>query len=237
MQEGEHILPNGKNEFVIEGEPDNQTILLVAKTAAEETAKLYGSSFISMVSEYALHFEAEKLKEKPPQNIQGLDQVTNYILQNLNRYPRGYCALLYGIAKADIKFWGSTGAGARRAAYSAMKSILESSGLLKGTIGKTKDPFEAIRMNEKINQELGTASSASYIRGENNQVITVVPNCIYIDACTAFEKEGISRLIGGSECVFLIVTTVGAEIITEKHLDYKLDKFDASECRGRIYEF
>jgi hypothetical protein len=100
-----------------------------------------------MVSEYALQFEAEKLEEDPPENIEGLDQVTNYILANLNRYPRGYCALLYGTAKADSKFWGSTGAGARRAAYSAMKSMSVSSGLLNGMIGTTRDPLEAIYKN------------------------------------------------------------------------------------------
>jgi hypothetical protein len=88
-----------------------------------------------------------------------------------------------------------------------------------------------------MNKELKTASSGRYIRGENNQVNVIVPNCIYADACAAFEKEGISRLIGGSECIFLIVTAVGAEIITQKHLDYKLDKFDESERRGRIFEF
>ncbi|WXG39808.1 MAG: hypothetical protein WED07_03115 [Candidatus Freyarchaeum deiterrae] len=190
-----------------------------------------------MVSEYALKFEAEKLNEKPPENIQGLEAVTDYISANLNRYPRGYCALLYGIAKADIKFWGSTGAGARKAAYSAMKSVIESTGLLNSIIGKTKDPFEAIYTNEEINKELKTTSPARYIRGENNQVIVVVPNCIFMDACKAFAKEGISRLIGGSECVFLVVTDVGAEIVTEKHLDYRLDKFEEDECRGRIFEF
>nr|MDO8083093.1 hypothetical protein [Candidatus Freyarchaeota archaeon] len=221
----------------MESEPDNQTIVLVAKTAAEETAKLYGSIFTRMVSKYALQFEAEKLKEKPQENIQGLEAVTNYILANLKRYPRGYCALIYGMAKADIKFWGSTGAGSRRAAYSAMKSIFEGSGLLKSIIGTTKDPFEALYTTEKINKEIKTASPARYIREENNQVIVVVPNCIYMDACSAFVKEGISRLIGGSECIFLIVTNVAAEIITEKHLDYRLDEFNESECRGRIFEF
>lgn len=190
-----------------------------------------------MVSEYALKFEAEKLKEKPPENIKGLEQVTNYIIANLGKYSRGYNALIYGIAKADIKFWGSTGAGSRRAAYSAIKSIFESSGLLKSIIGTTKDPFEAIYMSEKINKEIGTASPAKYVRQENNQVIAVISNCIYKDACTAFLKEGISRLIGGSECIFLIVTTVGAEIITEKHLDYRLEEFNELECRGRIFEF
>ncbi len=226
-----------KNEFIVESEPDSQTIVLVGKTAVEETAKLYGPIFTRMVSEYALQFEAEKLNEKPPENIHDLEAVTNYILANLGRYPRGYNSLIYGIGKADSKLQGSTGVGAKRAAYSAMKSILESSGLLNSIIGTTEDVFEAICKAEEINKEIKTAVSARYIKGEKNQVMVVVPNCAYKDACDAFVKEGISRLVGGSECIYLIVTNAEAEIVTKKRLDYKIDEFGKLECRGRILEF
>jgi hypothetical protein len=221
----------------VECEPDSQTYTLVGKTAVEETAKLYGPIFTRMVSEYALQFEAEKLKEKPPENIQGLEAVTNYIITNLGRYPRGYNSLIYGIGKADSKLQGSTGVGAKRAAYIAVKSVLESSGLLNGLVGITEDVFEAICKAEELNKEIKTAVSAHYIRGENNQVIIVVPNCAYKDACEAFVKEGISRLVGGSECIYLIVTNAEAEIVTKKRLDYKIDEFGKLECRGRIFEF
>jgi hypothetical protein len=220
----------------VESEPDSQTIVLVAKTAVEETAKLYGPIFTRMVSEYALQFEAEKLKESPPESIQGLEAVTNYILANLNRYNRGYDSLIYGIAKAESKLQGSTGAGAKRAAYSAMKSILESSGLLNNIIGTTGDVYGAIYKAEELNKEIKTAVSAHYIRGENNQVTIVVPNCAYKDACEALLNEGISRVVGGSECIYLIVTNAEAEIVTKKHLDYKIDEFGKLECKGRIFE-
>ncbi|MEM3588084.1 MAG: hypothetical protein QXO71_12290, partial [Candidatus Jordarchaeaceae archaeon] len=158
----------------MESEPDNQTLLLVARTAAEETAKLYGTLFSRMVSAYALKFEAEKLNEKPPENLHGLEEVTNYIIANLGKYPRGYNSLIYGIAKADIKFWGSTGAGSRKAAYSAIKAIFENSGILKGVIGATKDLFEAVYITEKINKETKTASNVRYVRGNENQVIAII---------------------------------------------------------------
>jgi hypothetical protein len=220
----------------VESEPDSQTIVLVGKTAVEETAKLYGPIFTRMASEYALKFEAEKLKERPPENIRDLEAVTNYIIANLGRYPQGYNSLIYGIGKADSKLQGSTGIGARRAAYSAIKSILESSGLLNSIIGTTEDAFEAIYKAEELNKEIKTAVPARYIRGENNQVIVIVPNCYYKDACNAFVKEGISRIVGGSECIYLIVTNAEAEIITKKQFDYRIDEFGKSECRGRIFE-
>ncbi|GEM_PF-904737 len=229
-------LSNIKNEFSVEGELDSRTIVFVAKTAVEETAKLYGQIFARMVSEYALQFEAKKLGEKPPENISGLGAVTDYILANLDRYPKGFNALIYGIGKAESKLQGSTGAGSRRAAYSAMKYIMESSGMLSSIVGTTKDIFEAIYKAEEINKEIKTAVSARYIREKNNQVIEVVPNCPFRDACSAIIDEGIGRLVGGSECICLITTNAEAEIITKKQLDYKIEEFGKSECRGRIFE-
>ena len=224
------------SEFVVETPPNNQTLVLVAKTAVEETAKIYGSAFTRMVLKYALEFEAEKLNEEPPENIGNLEEVTNYIVENLERYPGGYNSLIYGIGKADSKLEGATGVGAKRAAYSAMKSLIESSGLLDSIIGTTEDAFEAVCKAEEINKEIGAAISARYIRGENNQIILIVPNCPFRDACSAVASEGISRLVGGEECVSLITTTAEAEIITKKHFDYRLDEFGEFECRGRVFE-
>ncbi|WXG39806.1 MAG: hypothetical protein WED07_03105 [Candidatus Freyarchaeum deiterrae] len=237
MEESEVInTSNSKNEYVVECEPDSQTVLFAAKTAVEETSKLYGPIFTRMVSEYALKFEARMLKEKPPENIQGLDAVTNYITANLNRYPRGYNALIYGIARADSKLQGSTGSGSRRAAYSGMKSVLEGSGLLNGVIGTTEDIFEANCKSLEIFKAIKTAVTSRHIRGKNNQVIVAVPNCAYKDACEALLNEGISRLVGGMECIYLILTIFGPEIITKKHLDYKLEELDKPECKGRMFE-
>ncbi|MHA1645302.1 MAG: hypothetical protein ACTSV0_09745 [Candidatus Freyarchaeota archaeon] len=229
-------MSDGSDEFVVEIEPNSQALVLVVKTAVEETAKIYGSAFTRMVLKYALEFEAVKLNEKPPENLTDLEEITNYIVENLERYPGGYNALIYGIGKADSRLEGATGAGAKRAAYSAMKSIIESSGLLDSVIGTTEDAFEAICKAEKINKELGATIPARYIRGENNQVIQIVPNCPFRDACSAVMSEGISRLVGGEECVSLITTTAEAEIITRKHFDYRLDEFGEVECRGRVFE-
>jgi len=95
-------LSNIKNEFSVEGELDSRTIVFVAKTAVEETAKLYGQIFARMVSEYALQFEAKKLGEKPPENISGLGAVTDY--KTLARKPP---TLVVGMnrQKVYLKVW------------------------------------------------------------------------------------------------------------------------------------
>ncbi|WXG39805.1 MAG: hypothetical protein WED07_03100 [Candidatus Freyarchaeum deiterrae] len=225
----------------MDSEPDSQNILLTIKIAAEETAKLFGPIFIRMMTEFALKFEAEKLKEKQPENIQGLEEVINYIIANLDRYPLGYNAFCYGVIRADSELQGASGSGSRRAAYGGMKTVLESSGLLNSLIGATEDIFEADYKAQKtlepvVFKAVKTAFPPRHIRGENNQAIIIVPNCMYKDACDALLNEGILRRVGGVECIYLSITIFGPEIITKKHLDYKLDECGESECRGKIFE-
>lgn len=229
-------MPDGENEFTLDGEFNDQNAVFFIKFAVEETEKLFGPIFTRMVSEHALEFEAEKLNEKPPENIRGLEDVSNYIITNLGKYPNGYNSLIYGIAKAESKLQGSTASGAKRAAYSAMKAILESSSLLNSVIGTTEDALEAIKKSSEIGKAAKTTIPMRFIREENNGVTMVVPDCPFKDACRALVKEGISRMVGGSECVNRIDNAASLEIITKKHFDYRLEKFDNPECRGRIFE-
>ncbi|WXG39810.1 MAG: hypothetical protein WED07_03125 [Candidatus Freyarchaeum deiterrae] len=226
----------GKNEIIVESEPDAQITVFFAKSSVQEMDKIYGPLFTRMVSEYALQFEAEKLNEEPPENIQGLDAVTNYITANLNRYPRGYCAIFYGVAKTEKNLQGSIGSGSRRAAFNAMKSIIESSGMLSSVIGTTEDIFEAIAKAVEIVKAVKINISMRYIKGEDKEITMVVPNCPYKDACRSYIREGISRLVGGSECTNLTCQAVISELITKKHLDYRLEEFDKPQCKGTIFE-
>nr|MDO8082074.1 hypothetical protein [Candidatus Freyarchaeota archaeon] len=227
---------NSENEFTVEGEWDNRNAIFFAKMAVEEARKLYGPIFPRMASRYALEFESRMLKEKPPENIQGLEEVTNYIIANLDRYPNGCSALSYGIFKAESKLQGSTGAGAKRVAYGAMKSILESSGILNSVVGTTEDVFEAYKKFTDSVRSTKVVILTRVIRKENNQVVVVFHDCPFKEACRAFVDEGISRMIGGWECIALIIVNVGIEIITKNTLDYKLEEFDKPNCRGRVWE-
>ncbi len=86
------------NEFTVEVETDSQALTLLVKYAADETAKLYGPIFSRMAAEHAARFEAEQLGEEPPKNIQTLDDATDYILRNLDKYPQG-------LQRPDVRHW------------------------------------------------------------------------------------------------------------------------------------
>jgi hypothetical protein len=213
-------------------------VVLFAKGAVDETSKIYGPIFARFVAEAALKFEAEKLKEKPPQNINSnsLEDVSKYILANLTKYPRGYCALIYGVGKAESKLEGSMASGAKRSAWSAMKSMLEASGLVNSLIGTTESTFEALVKFTDIAKPLKTSITSRAIRGKNNDLTLIVPECPYKDGCKALFKEGVTRGVGGMECMCLIADTAAVGLITKKRLDYKVEEFDKPECKGRIYE-
>lgn len=240
---------NSENECIIEGELDSVISIYLGKGAIEENAKLYGPIYTRMTSEYALQFESRMLNENSPENISGLEAVTNYIIANQNRYPRGHCAIIYGIAKAESKLQGHAGSsGSRRAAYSAIKNMLEKAGLLKDLVGTTENVMEGAKAfaakaggafaakGMSISKE-GQVQRIHYIKGEGkNQAIILYSNCSYKDTCRALMKEGISRMVGGLQCENLILGNACTEIITKKHFDYTLDEFDKPDCRGRIFE-
>jgi hypothetical protein len=176
------------------------------------------------------------LNEKSSENIQGLDEVTDYITTNLGRYPRGHCSLIYGMFKAESKLQGFSGPGAKRAAYSSMKSILEITGILNKFVGTTNDAFESCKRASFIFEVTKIVIPMRLTRGENNELNLVFHDCPYKDACVSLVKEKLSRLVGGWECVSLMFFNAGVEIITNKTFDYKLEGFNEPDCRGKIFE-
>lgn len=222
-----------ENECFIEGEFDRKTAIGFAKTAILEVAKIYGPIFTRMTTAYARAFLEEKLKEKIPEEIQGLDDITNFIVANLDRYPEGQCALIYGLRKTVNKLEG--GGDSRRAAYGAMKNLFESAGILKNVIGATENAYDALKMLPV--KEMKQVTRYHYIRGkERNEVTAIYSNCPYKDTCRAIMDEGMQRIIGGLQCIFLNCALATVEIVTRKSFDYVLEEFDTPDCKGRVFE-
>ncbi|MEM3587422.1 MAG: hypothetical protein QXO71_08895, partial [Candidatus Jordarchaeaceae archaeon] len=234
--EGDYFMQRVKDEFIYDGEFSNQNITFSALIAIEETGKMYGPIFMEMVSKFALEFEARRLNEKPPENTQGLNAVFNYIMANLDRYPYGFNSLIYGLVRTQKELEGSIAVASKRASKIAMKNILQSSGMVNDVIGTIQDPLEAMKKALEFEREAKTGVPGRYIKGENNELILIFSNCPFQDACKAFLEEGITRIVGGLECVILITGAAEIEVVTGKNFDYKLEKFLEPECRGIIFE-
>jgi hypothetical protein len=117
-----------------------------------------------------------------------------------------------------------------------IKSILNHSGVLNSLIGTTEDPFVANEKFAEISKLIKTAYPQRIIKaGEDEIVMVLDERCPFRDACKAYMSEGISRVIGGEGCASLSTHAAVSEIITKKKFDYKLEKYDELECRGRIF--
>jgi len=223
------------NKFTLEGEYNSGAAPHFQKLAIEGATKMYGPIYARKVSEYGLEFEAKMLNEKPPV-YDGLDETISYIMKNASRYPRVQCPLHYGMGKAEAMLQGASGAGAKRAAYNAMKNVLESSGILGGE--RTEDGFKACRMYSESLKRIKSVVPTTYTRSEekNTEITAVHHNCPYKDSCRARVNEGLTRMVGGRECTALLMANASIEIITKKQFDYRLEEFDKPDCVGRIFE-
>ena len=76
-------------------EPDPRALTEFHISIAKEAEKEYGAIFTNRFIEFALQFLTQKTGEEPPQNIETLDQLTEYLMSKVNLYPRPYCAVVY----------------------------------------------------------------------------------------------------------------------------------------------
>jgi hypothetical protein len=224
-----------ESQLILEGEYNSAAAPHFQKLAIEGATRMYGPAYVRMVSEHGLEFEARMLNEKSPIYV-GLDETISYIMKNMNRYPRVQCPLHYGMGKAEAMLQGASGAGAKRAAYNAMKNVLESSGILGGE--RTEDGFKACRMYSESLKRIKSVVPTTYTRSKekNTEITAVHRNCPYKDSCRARVKEGLTRMVGGRECTALLMANASIEIITKKQFDYRLEEFDKPDCVGRIFE-
>ncbi len=209
---------------------DANLAVLFLKQSFEDVGKVFGPSYIKLLVDYAKQFEAEKLGESPPAEIQTIDDVVNYILKNLDRYPRGYCALVFGNAKADSKIEGATGAAWKRSGLNALKQLMQASGLL----GETLELKEALEKSQEFAKSINMAAQLQFINESEDTVSVVVEKCPFTDSCEAFDREGISRVAGRRECANLICYTAAAQLVTGKQCDYSLVR-NEGKCLGKIF--
>jgi len=82
-------------------EPDPLILTELYIRKAKEVEKDYGKIFTTRYIEFALQFLAEKIEEEPPQNIETLDKLKEYLISKTKVYPKPYCAAMYAQFKVN----------------------------------------------------------------------------------------------------------------------------------------
>jgi len=222
--------------MLVEENLDPDVLAAFIGGAVKVIDSLFGPAFTRMISRYALEFESQKTGEEPPENILSVDEVINYLKERRERYPKFYNSLIYGIAKTEKMFEGSTASGAKNLASNAIKKMIEEVGLLNEVKGKIPNIYEALMRFIEITKSLKAASPQRIVKESEKVILLEMEGCPWKDACEAMEREGITRLTGDPECVVLIANSAGVSLVSGKPVDYKLEIFNEPNCKGRIFE-
>ncbi|MBS7250479.1 MAG: hypothetical protein KIH08_07800 [Candidatus Freyarchaeota archaeon] len=224
-------------EKVVNENFDPEILAMFIKEAVRVIGDLFGQAFVKSILNYALEMESEKIGEKKPEDINNIDEAFEYLKEHRDKYPNFFNCFIYGIAKAEKMFEGATASGAKNLAQTAIRKIIDSSGLLSEVKGKISNIYEALLRYIEI-VDVVRATTPQRIVNQSEKVIfqEITGDCPWKDGCIAMEKEGITRMSGGPECVVLITNSAAVSLISGKLVDYKLDKFNRPNCQGRIFE-
>lgn len=213
------------------------SMLLFAKFTADRIVETFGPVYRRFIVEHALKFESEMLGESPPEGIEDLEQLSNYLLSKLEKYPKSYCALVYGMSKADQLLQGGAGT-ARTASFVITKHLLEGSGILNKLIGSTDDLYEALVKAEEVfvSMKAGLPGDLKFQKMKDNRVRVTMRDCPFTDACKKMRSEGLWRPDGTPECYVLTRSVVIAEVVTGKKFDYRVEDLNPPEsCSGYVF--
>ncbi|WXG39566.1 MAG: hypothetical protein WED07_01820 [Candidatus Freyarchaeum deiterrae] len=216
---------------------DFDTALVLINEAIRVIGDIFGPAFKKMIAKYALKFQSDKTGENPQGRTEDINEVVKYIAESKSKYPRGYNSLLFGIAKAEKMFEGATASGAKSVASTAIRKIIEDSGILNQYKGKITNIFDALSAYIEMAILTKATVSQRMLQGSDQVIFQdVSEGCPYKDACKGMINEGITRLKKQQECIVLMGNTAGISVITGKPIDYSLEKFDQPNCEGRIFE-
>ncbi|MBS7287927.1 MAG: hypothetical protein KIH01_04085 [Candidatus Freyarchaeota archaeon] len=212
-------------------------MLFSVKFVADKIVETFGPVYRRFIVTYALKFESEALDESTPDGIEDLEQLNNYLLSKIEKHPKSYCALIYGMSKADQLLQGGSGT-ARTASSIAIKRLLEDSGVLNQLINSTDDPYEALTKTEELFVSINTGlpGEVKFQKLVDGNVRVIVSDCPFLDACEKMRFEGLWRPDGTPECYLLTRSMVVAEIITHKRYDYRVEDLNPPEsCKGYLF--
>ncbi|MHA1606840.1 MAG: hypothetical protein ACTSWP_04770 [Candidatus Freyarchaeota archaeon] len=103
------------NEYEFTKDPDVNLLISAAREAAMEVRGVYGPVYEKLVVKYGLAFEAEKTGEKPPEDVETIDGLVDYVSRKLRRTPKGTALFMACLRRGmDFRAEAGQGRGVRR---------------------------------------------------------------------------------------------------------------------------
>jgi hypothetical protein len=174
--------------------PDPKSIITAVMGGIKEEEKTFGSVFTAKCIKYTLKFIAEKIGEKPPEDIQTLDQLIEYLVSKSSIYPKPWCAAIYGQIHVEYDLQGQMGAGARVfgigvSRFVEKKAIEKVRGIdLEGALFKLRQAALALKIAPKDH---------GYRINADGSADMLWPDCPFRDVCEPAYYEGLLRTPDG----------------------------------------
>jgi hypothetical protein len=211
-------------------DPRSMTRLMMRTVKINE--KLYGPVFPKIVAKAAVEFEANRIGDLNPPGIETMEDASKYIMENIGKYPDGFCAVIYGLAKAENFLQGGIGSGGRTTAKQSSLNFLMGSYARNST-----NSTEVYRMQISMAEQAGLlVGDAKEVSGDENSVTVLFEGCHFADACKAIAQEKIGKVSGGFECINARSGTASLEYSTKLAHDFEVTRFTPPNCIFRMFK-
>jgi len=213
--------------------PDSKSLIGAIMIGVKEQENVLGPVFSARVIEYALQFLSGKIGGAPPESIENLDQLAEYLVSIADRYPTPNSALIYAQAKAENDLQGRVGATSRFGEIGFRKRFVEESNVEKKNID-----LEGVIVNlvQTAIDAKFSPKEFGYRVNENETVDFLIPECFHKDGCRLAFKEGLlSRPDGRMQCSIISFLCQYFKLFTGYEWDYDCLEFDKPHCKLGSY--
>ena len=193
--------------------------------------KLYGPVYTRFVKRFTTLFESEKLREEKPVGSEEWEwpKIKEYLGKNLVRYPRGFNAILYAMAKTETVLQGYSGIANRFSLNQMAKGMNK----LLGPNQQSEFSDFASAFKQIANKLVSLKvfpSNAGYSVEDENTIKFTVDKCPFKDICEKFRAEKITRYGEKDICSIGSMLSTYISLEFSPNYDYSVKEFVNPHC-------
>nr|MDO8080082.1 hypothetical protein [Candidatus Freyarchaeota archaeon] len=213
--------------------PPPSAFTKLAISSLREEEKMYGPVFSSKIIKNFRWFVAQKIGEEPPEDIETLEQMADFLISISDKHPIAYSAILYSQFKTENELQGQTGAGTQTGAIGFSRTMTKSPNIKERNVNLD----DLLSKYRQTWVEVGVAHHEfGYKKNEDGSVDIIFPECYVKDGCRMCFDEGLmKRPVGGLQCGHSSVVCQFFKLLTGYEWDYKLLEFDKPQCIANCY--
>ncbi len=204
-------------------------------TGAKDVEKLYGPAFAKEVIKYALKAVAAKTGEEPPQDINDLNQLTDYLISKSDKLRTPpYFLAHWAVYVTEKKLEGSLGAGYRMSEKGQFVKVLSTDGnekLSEMNMDAVLSKLRKLAINMKV-----APIEFGYKKNQDGSLDVFHGGCYYLDGCRMSQKDALlHRPDGRMPCGMSAFIVQFLKESTGCEWDHTVLEFDKPYCITRLF--